>query len=350
MSQELNLENLSTAEIRELHRATIAEARRQKNIDSARVGAQVALNAQLGFTDDAGQECHVDSHGNIAPGPKPKPALDRHVVDEAGYVRELAEGEEVPRTSGFRIVDFVNANLDDEEVREALGGLAEELKFSVKLASTDVTISGFLDSNGWHVRATDDEGFDTKFRLPKTLTRDEALSQSTRHVSSQLGPQFRSLTEPQRIMVERLAASDRQQAMILYVKYRLPEEMQFDFQWSLDVAEAQNDPTGVLEFVSDPKVNAVVEEAVLQTYLWSNPRAGSDFEQYVFENRGGRLITLSLLDVLWKRYSTRGAVNLLTQEQEPSPSEADLDDLSDEQVQVLLQDSKRLRNQHLYGK
>jgi hypothetical protein len=337
MSQEQkpDFSRMTPTEIKKLYEETTKLARQQR-LDAVRTEASSQMEGQLGFGDS---EQHLD-RGYIVDGPAPlKPKL-REIVHN-GYIRELKEGEEPPVSDD--LVGFVNANLDDPRIKALLG--PDLAQFEFNLDDTGWTVRGDMDAKGWHVTAFADGQADIRFVLKNDYDREQAIAAASRFVQSRLAPRFPELTEQQTNLLSRLAVSDRSHALILYIKSRLPEGLANEFEWRMNSADASGDILYALEFTSEPEVNDIVEEAVFAVWMWANPRATQDFENYVDEHRDRRAITFSLLDALWQKFSIEGATHLT--EQEPIPTREDIENLSPEEAERLLYETRRLRAQQL---
>ncbi len=326
-----DLEKLSNKEIRELWKATTERARKEQT--------EKRENANTEPTDEG---YYRDPHGNIVEGKKPLPKTAGHYIDAIGYVQELAPGEKAHALSGNGLVDWINQQdiSTDPELQAALG--KENLFFEERLTvgESDICLVGKLESSGWKVNSrSQNQNVNLKFRLSRSLTRDEAVEQAVGYVGSKAGPQFKTLSEDEERMIERIAASNRLQAFVLFVQGRLLEDLANRF---LELGAAGNE-LGLQRFAADEKISEIVEEAVAYTFYWNNPRATEEFFEWVRSNDSGRLWSFSLLDSCWSRYQTGSAIERLAQEEPPNSEE--LDSLSDEQVSDLLTRTRRLKNQ-----
>src|ERR1700732_3565176 len=186
--------------------------------------------------------------------------------------KDLAPGERAPALSGNGLVDWLNQQdiSTDPDVQAALG--KEPLFFEKGLTTGDSDICqvGKVESNGWKVDSRSRESkLNVKFRLPRSLTRDEAVEQAVGNVESKAGPQFKTLSENEERMCERMAVSNRLQAFVFYIQARLPEDLANRF---LELGAA-GDELGIQKFAADEKISEIVEEAVAYTFFWTNQRA-----------------------------------------------------------------------------
>jgi hypothetical protein len=330
-SQQIDLENLSNREIKELWEKRRNEQRKQMGFREA----QIRANVDLGVDDDH----YIDNFGNAIPGRRPVPKTNDHYIDANGYVRELALGEKAPELSGNGLVDWLN-NQDiasDPELRKALG--AENLFFEerVKIGDSDVLLAGRLESDGWFVTSRSQDGLSLKFRLARNLTCAEAIEQATGYVETKAGPQFRDLTENERRTCERMAVSNRLNALVFYIQCRLPEDLSDRF---LQLGAA-GDELAILNFAADEKISEIVEEAVANVYYFNNVRADENFFDWVRAHDDGRTWTLTLLDVLFAKYSVETTLDKL--DTQAAPTAEELDQLSDAEIESTLLAARKLR-------
>lgn len=281
-----------------------------------------------------------DPHGNIVEGTKPQAKSGGYYIDSSGYVQELKPGEKAPELSGNGLVDWLNNQdiTNDRELREALGEDALYFETELKLHDGNFWISGQLESGGWLVtaRSQSKNSTDVKFRLPKNLSRDEAIEQATAYVRIKAGPQFRDLTENERRMCERMAIADRISAFVFYIQARLPEDLADRF---LQLGATGNE-LAIQHFAADEKISEIAEEAVLQTFRWSNVKADGDFLDFVQANTAGRIITFALMDSLWRQYDLNASLKL---SQPEAPTVEDLEAMSDVEINEMLMAARRLK-------
>jgi hypothetical protein len=227
----------------------------------------------------------------------------------------------------------------DPELKEALGETNLLFEGQMTVGESEILLTGRLDSRGWIVdsRSQDNPALNLDFRLSRSLTRDQAIEQAAAYVESKAGPIFKTLSEDEERMIERMAVSNRLQAFVFYIQARLPEDLANRF---LELGVAGDD-LGIQKFASDEKVSEIIEEGVAYTFYWNNPRATEDFFEYARSNDGGWLWTFALLDSLYQRYSVTASLDRLAQE--PQATAEDLDQLPDEEIEKLLTESRRLR-------
>jgi hypothetical protein len=333
------LDHLSNKEIKELWDKTQKELRRQMGYREAEAQSAADILEHDG-------EYYRDNWGNLVEGRRPAPKTTGHYIDAQGYVRELAVGEKAPELSGNGLVDWLN-NQDiagDQELRDALGDDALYFESELKLHDESFWIVGQLESEGWSVtaRSQSRKSKDVKFRLPKNLSRDEAIEQATAYVRIKAGPQFRDLTENECRMCERMAIGDRISAFVFYIQARLPEDLADRF---LRLGATGNE-LAIQHFAADEKISGIAEEAVVQTFRWNNVQVGDDFIGFVQSNHGGRIITFALLDTLWNQYQASPALNKL--DTQDAPTAEDLDQMSDEEIATTLTEARKLRSHGRY--
>ena len=332
-----DLEKVSTKEIKALWKATTDKAR---GIQSNKANAAAIRNV----TGDDGDEYYLDGFGNVIPGRRPPTKTVRTYVDASGYVQELAEGQEAPQLSGSGLVDWLNRQdiSADPELRQALG--ADKLFFDEQIRIGDDDVSRKREIGiGWLARGFErsDTGGDLKFRLGRSLTREQAIEQAAGYVESKSGPRFRQLTDNERRMCERMAVTDRVSAFVFYIQARLPEYLADEF---LQLGAAGND-LAIQRFGADEKISEIAEEACAHIFYWHNPRADESFFDYSRANDGGRTWTFPLLDSLWNQYQTRSAIDHLNPS-EPTADEilADAENMTDEELTATLTEARRLRS------
>ena len=157
------------------------------------------------------------------------------------------------------------------------------------------------------------------------------------YVESKAGPQFKTLSENEMRMLERMATSNRLQAFVFYIQARLPENLAARL---LELGSAGDD-LGIQQFAADERISEIAKEAVAFCFYWNNPRANEEFFNWARANDDGRMWTFALLDSLWNRYNVAASVDRLAQEPQPTPEE--LEQLSDTEIESLLAESRRLR-------
>jgi hypothetical protein len=330
MPEQVDLERLSTAEIRELWKQTTDRARR--NQTQQRENAVNETSSEDGY--------HKDAFGNVIEGPAPKRKQDRYYINSSGYVVELAEGQNAPQSSGT-LTEWLNTLdvINDPEVREALGEEALCFEHEVVEGDTTVLLTGTLDRNGWNVdaRSNSEDGEEIKFRLSKSLTKEKAIAEAEKYALEKLGPQFKTLSEDEERMIERMAVSNRLQAFVFYIQARLPEDLANRF---LELGAAGDD-IGIQRFAADEKISEIVEEACAFTFFWNNQRASEEFFAWLRDNDGGRLWSFPLLDSSFAKYQVASAVDRLNTHD--APTQEDLDQMSDQEIETTLIEARKLR-------
>jgi hypothetical protein len=237
-------------------------------------------------------------------------------------------------------VDWLNQQdiSTDPELQSALG--KENLFFEERLTigETDICLVGKLESKGWKIDSrSQDQNVNLKFRLSRSLTRDQAIEQAIAYVESKAGPQFKNLSENEERMIERMSVANRVQAFVFYMQARLPDELAERF---LRIG-ATGDDLAILRFAANENISSIAEEAVAHCFYWSNPRATGEFFDWVRANDDGRMWTFALRDSLWARYQVASAVDRL--DAQDVPTQQDLDQMSDDEIEKTLTEARKLR-------
>jgi hypothetical protein len=330
--EELNLEGLSNKQIADLYRASTEEARKQRNLEQARRGSAEALNDQLGFGDTA---AYLDDRGFVIEGKKPETPKDHEFIDNTGYITNVKPvGEKAAQWQ------FIQENIDDPEVRAALKADGVVLNFETYVADTDILVTGLLARDGWHIKASSevDQIEHQRFKLSSKLTPEQAQSQAVAYIDKQLDEPWPTLDDAQISMLSRLAVSSRADALGLYIRLSLPEDLRAE-------SETKTTLTELLEFCAQDGIREIVNEGCLNTFLWSRPELDADeFSRYVQAKAARKEITFPLLDALANRFAVDGNVAALWPVDQPITHTA-LDDLPDEEVAKLWQQTRALRNQ-----
>lgn len=333
MTQQ-ELESLSNAEIKQLWERTQNELRKQLGFREA----QVRANADLGVSDDH----YIDDFGNAIEGRRPAPKSTNHYIDPNGYVVDLKSGEKAPEASGNGLADWLK-NQDvasDPELRAALGEDNLFFEERITIGEADVLLTGQLESKGWLVTSSA-EGREFKFRLDRKLTRNEAIAAAVGYVRVKSGPQFKQLSEAELRMCERMSVANRLDAFVFYLQARLPDHLADRF---LELGASGNE-LAIQKFAADEQISKIAEEAVAQTFYWSNPRASENFFEWVRANDGERMWTFALLDSLWNQYQTRFAIDCLDPK-EPTTEEvvAAAEKMTDDELAAALAEARKLRS------
>jgi hypothetical protein len=324
---QLDLDKLSTAEIKQLWQQTTARAKQRVE------QAQTSLVTDV--TSD-GDDYYIDGFGNAIPGKRPPKKTAETYVDANGYVQE----GQAPHTSGNSLVDWLNT-VDvshDTEVREALGENNLFFEQPITIGENEILVTGKLESRGWIVDTeSEKEKLNLSFRLSRSLSRDEAIGQAVAYIESKAGPRFKTLTDNELRMVERLAIQDRVAAFIFHLQSRLPDELADKF---LELG-ARGSELMILQFAADEKISEIAEEAVAHSFYFSTPRASENFFDWVRANDGGRMWTFALLDSLWNQFNLNASIDRLGAE--PPPTAEDFDAMSDEDIEKTLTEARKLR-------
>jgi hypothetical protein len=338
---EQNLEDLSTKEIDALYKKTLAEAQKQRGFAQAQLQAREDLGLD--------HEFHKDQFGNIVQGPKPQPKQDRHYISPEGYVVDLKEGESAPVPQGKTLLEkvtrFVNENADNPDIKELLP--ADLSIFEEQSADfPDYYLLGTLRGKKWYVAALNDkdDARAFKFVLSNDLDREGAITAAHSYLETRVGPKFRTLTQTDVHKIQRLAASNRDAALSLYICACLPQQWEQEFVRLGAEAEITGSTMKLLEFTAKPEINPIVEEAVYAVWYWSKPgvELTPELDAFIQRRTEDRVLTFPILDSLLQKFQTGRAINHLGSQSaaEAGPSQEDLENLSEQEVEELYQKTR----------
>jgi hypothetical protein len=144
-------------------------------------------------------------------------------------------------------------------------------------------------------------------------------------------------TDSELRMAERMAVTDKVQALIFYVAARLPDNLAEEF---LEIG-ATGDEFAVLQFVGNKDTSAVLEERIAHCYSWSNLRADESFADFVRANDDSRIWNFGLLENLWNRYNLASSLDKL--DSQAAPMAEDLGQMSDEEIEKTLTEARKVR-------
>jgi hypothetical protein len=336
-----NLEDLSTKEIDALYKKTLAEAHKQRGLAQA----QVQARGDLGIDG----EYYKDQFGNMIPGKKPAAKHIQSYVDSSGYVQDLREGEKAPVPQGKTILEqvanWVNENPEDPEVKQLLPEDLSEFEGQSE-DYPDYYLLGTLKGTKWYVTALNekDDARAFKFVLTNDLDREHAIAAAHSYLENQVGPKFRKLTQTDVHKIQRLAASNRDAALSLYICARLPQQWEQEFVRLGADAEITGSTMKLLEFTAKPEINPIVEEAVYAVWYWSKPgvELTPELEAFIQARTEDRVLTFPILDSLLQKFQTGRAINYLGSQSaaEAGPSQEDLENLSETEVEELYQKTR----------
>jgi hypothetical protein len=340
--EQPNFDNLSTAEVKRLYQQTAAL--KQQGFAQAQIQAQ----EDLGIDGDY----HRDSFGNVIFGKKPPAKHIRTYVDHSGYVQELREGETAPAAQGStlleKVTQFVNDNADDLDVKELLP--VDLSVFEEQSADfPDYCLLGTLRGKKWYVTALNekDDARAFKFVLTNDLDRDRAIAAAHRYLENRVGPKYRELSQKDLNLIQRTSVIDRNEAMLLYLRAKLP----LPWAQELESLIVQSDITGsvsrVLEYVSKPEINEVLEEAIFSVFFWNKPHIPptEELQEFLQQRTANIVLTFPVLDNLLKQYQTGKAVNQLGSQPVPADvTEQELNNLSDDEVVDLFNKTRVARS------
>jgi hypothetical protein len=340
--EQPNFDNLSTAEVKRLYQQTAAL--KQQGFAQAQIQAQ----EDLGIDGDY----YRDSFGNVIFGKKPPAKHIRTYVDHSGYVQELREGETAPAAQGStlleKVTQFVNDNADDLDVKELLP--VDLSVFEEQSADfPDYCLLGTLRGKKWYVTALNekDDARAFKFVLTNDLDRDRAIAAAHRYLENRVGPKYRELSQKDLNLIQRTSVIDRNEAMLLYLRAKLP----LPWAQELESLIVQSDITGsvsrVLEYVSKPEINEVLEEAIFNVFFWNKPHIEptEELKEFLQQRTANIVLTFPVLDNLLKQYQTSKAVNQLGSQPVPAVvTEQELNTLSDDEVVDLFNKTRVARS------
>jgi len=312
-----DLEQLTTKEIAKLYQGSREEFARQRSKQQAAEGRNALVIGDENYWKD--------EFGYVHAGVRPQPASG--CFDEDMLIAEER------RFTPDKLVDFVNANLSDPEIADLLP--QEEHVVIAQYRSYE--ICGSFHDGEWHLRAIDTVGEEPKirFRMPGTLDQDTAAIHARNYVQNQLALRLRELSQGEINFVQRIATTNREWAVALYLKSRLPSR----FEKELNRLAAEIEQTGsaleLMRFMSDPDVNSVAEEAVFNVWSFSQPHVQftQELQDFLQQRTANTLVTFALLDKLYSQYNLGRAVALTTA---PAPvSEEQLNSLPDDEIDSL---------------
>jgi hypothetical protein len=333
-NEQPSFEHLTTAEVKRLYLQTREEALKQRSAET-----QNQARRDLGIAAD--YNYYIDDFGNAIPGSKPPAKHIQTYVDSSGYVQELHEGESAPvpqgRTLLEQVTKWVNENPDDHDIK---GLLPEDLSVFEEQSADfpDYVLFGTLRGKKWYVSALNekDDARAFKFVLSNDLDREGAISAAHSYLETRVGPKYRELSQKDLNLIQRTSVIDRNEAMLFYLRAKLP------LPWAdeLESLIVQSDITGsvsrVLEYVSKPEINKVLEEAIFNVFFWNKPHIEptEELKEFLQQRTANIVLTFPVLDTLLKQYQTSRAVSHLgaAEAAAAAPSQQDLDDLSDDQV------------------
>jgi hypothetical protein len=343
-NEQPSFEHLSTAEVKRLYLQTRDAAIKQRGIEQAKVEAQNDLGIDTDY--------HLDPHGYVVPGPKPPTKRIQTYVDSSGYVQELHEGESAPvpqgKTGLERVTRWVNENPDDPDVKELL---PEDLSVFEEQSADfpDYYMLGTLRGKKWYVTALNekDDARAFKFVLSHDIDREHAIAAAHDHLETRVGPKFRDLSQKDINLIQRTAVNDRNEAMLLYLRAKLP----LPWAQELESLIVQSDITGsasrVMEYVARPQINEVLEEAIFNTFFWNKPHIEptEELKEFLQQRTANIVLTFPVLDNLLKQYQTTKAVNQLGSQPVPvEVTEQELNDLPDDEVADLFNKTRAARS------
>jgi len=277
-------------------------------------GENPGLDYQKAQQEKHGDPWHVD-HG---------PSLPKIPNDAtAAEMRELV--------AVHRVAGFVNKHLDDKEVRELLPD--DERSFALTVDDWDVT--GKQNARGWSCTAYNSNNEEVKFRLASSLDKEEAEMQAAQAIRDRFGvnPEDELMELPDGVVqtLQRLAVSNPTLAIAKYMENRLPADIAAEFSKAVIQSDRGNNDD-LLSILSDTLVSFAQHEAVFNVFKWKTPHLSESVEPafvaFVDANGQGRALTIPLLEYLFSEFQKQGAP-------EVAPTDADLRNLSDEEVRDL---------------
>jgi hypothetical protein len=333
---DFNFEQLTNKEIAELYKNSRKEYVDQRDKNQA----TQAENAHV-----VGDELYwQDERGNMIEGTRPQPRTSNGFDED----RLVSEWQDRNKTPAQKLADFANENLHDPQVRALLP--EDYAVFEEQSADhPDYCLLGTMLGRGkWSVTALNERDASRTFKFvlggklvtgkdhtaeTTQLDREEAIGIAYQELEKRLGPKFRDLSPTDINMIQRLSLNNRELALELYLKARLPQEWEHELNRLSARAETTGDNLRLLKFMSNPAIAPALEEAIYSVWFWNKPHIEESPElREFFQNRtADTVLTFSFMDHLHKQFQTGRLVNNLGP-LSPKPEAADLNDLSDEQV------------------
>ncbi len=342
--------DITTREDIEAYRASLAEQRRQRDLEQA-------ATRQLG----ASNPLERDANGNIIPDgpPAPKRPRTRNVVGTDGYVKEIDANEPAPLTNRERLLSNLQ-KITPQEIKhmhpqdkaavqklrsQHIDAIAEAFvsqnpEYYQVERNADALVS-YLSQKFLH-RPTGEDDFDTHQRLlyergqwtVENLT--EAYNELLRRGRLKVKPgTARELNAAEQRTVSRLCAAvrtaeDANAAITEYLRFALNQPTLDDWQ----------------DYTANPDYDAVLEQALW--FVWEQSR--SDYRptetrrEYLHSYLAGRFPTFDLFDAAWRACQIEEQRGFETIES--TPTKANLERLhseNPEEFQQLFDETMKLR-------
>ncbi len=271
---DINFEQLTNKEIAELYKNSRKEYvdQRDKNQGSQAENALV-VGDELYWRDD---------RGNMIEGTRPQ-ARTSNGFDEDMLVPEWQDRDKTPAQ---KLADFANENINDPEVRAFLPEDYTRFEEQSSEYPDYCLIGSMLGRGKWSVTALNEQDASRTFEFvlggklvsgkdntahTTQLDREEAIATAHQELEKRLGPKFRDLSPTDINMIQRLSLNNRELALELYLKARLPKEWELELNRLSAQAEITGDSLRLLKFMSNPAIAPAVEEAIYAVWFWNKP-------------------------------------------------------------------------------
>jgi len=242
--------------------------------------------------------------------------------------------------NAHKVAEFVNAHLGDKEISELL----PEDEHSFALTVEDFEVTGKQNSRGWSCKAFNQSNEEVKFRLPPSLDKEQAEMAAAQAIRERFGtnPEDELMDVPDSTidMLQRLALSNPEYAIALYITNRLPADVAEEFSAAYD-NRVQNSET-FISICCDPLVSLANHEAIFHVFKWRTPQLTEaiepSFVAYVQANRGSRALSISFLEYLFSEFQRQGTPAV-------APTDEELRNLRDDEVRDLYLKTRALASQ-----
>ncbi len=321
----INFDKMSNQQLTELVKQARGEVRRQSEQRDALKTAQI----------EAEWSKKIEDLGADTP--------EQQISDEpelGGWDESMLVSEHRGDRSGNqllqRITEFVNLNSSDPDVAQYLP--VDATVFEVQSADyPDYTLVGQMERKKWRVSALNerDEAQSFKFVLGNDFDRETAIEAASRELEKYVGPKFRELSATDSNLIQRTAVNDRNEAMLLYLRARLPLEWAQELERLIAQSELRGNASKVLEYVSQPRIHPILEEAIEACWAFSRPhlQITEEMKDFFSQRTRGVVLSYPLLDSLLKQFQINTTMNQLGSQ--PPPSTEDLNDLTDAEIEEL---------------
>jgi hypothetical protein len=282
---EINYDKLSNAQLTEQMKLARAGIRRQGEQRDARKMAQI----------EAEWAAKVEALGADTPEQQlnDEPVLGSW--DESMLVPEH-RGDRSGNQLLQRVTEFVNSNSSDPDIAQFLP--VDQTIFEEQSADyPDFTLIGKMERKKWRIAAVNerDDSQSFKFILGNDYDRESAIEAASRELEKHVGPKFRDLSETDSILIQRTAIIDRNEAMLLYLRARLPIPWAQELERLIAQSELRGNASKVLEYVSQPRIHPILEESIEACWACVDRRGRPQFNDLLFHRGEPRFFAFDLL-------------------------------------------------------